>query len=575
MSQTKVVELENRGKVQLKQTDHVATGGEGSIYRPLPDTIIKIYSDTAKMIRDGMPEKLRLLSGIKHPFIVSPQGLVFQNQKPIGYYMKFEEGEPLVRVFTTSFRQREHFTDTHAITLVDGMKTTVETAHNHQAVLVDANEFNWLVSHNRKIVEPRVIDVDSWAIRHWKPSVIMPSIKDWHTQGFNDDSDWFAFAVVSFQIFTGIHPYKGMLAGYKPNDIETRMKKNCSVFSKGVRLNSAVRDFTCIPDRLLEWYEAVFQNGLRTVPPSPRDTVVKTPKAALTRKTIVGSTSVLLIDKLFDGINDTPLEVYPSGVVRMSSGRLINLSTGVTYKKMISHPCEIISTEYGMLFGEVGLAGELSFSLLQKDGEVIPLTTHLKGKALFRFQNRLFVVGGQGLTEVKVKQLGKPMLVSSTQWSVMLNSTQWFDGVGVQDALGATYLIAPFDEAACQYVHAPELNGKKIVSAMAGTRYIAVVVLDAMGSYKKYEFIFDKEYKQYSLRIADLASPDINMALLPKGVCATISEDGKLAITVPTNGQEKIVSDTHIKTAFMLANWENRVVFMYGNQVWSLALKSA
>lgn len=569
------IELENRGVLTLQPKDYVVSGGEGAIYKPSTDTIIKLYHDTQKMRHDGMPQKLSLLSQINHPFIVNPKGLVYEHQAPIGYYMKFEEGENLAKVFTTAYRQRENFTDKDAIMLVDGMRTAVKVAHDHKAVLVDANELNWLVAKNKKTVEPRLIDVDSWKISTWDASVIMLSIRDWHTKGFNEGSDWFSLAVVTFQIFTGIHPYKGGLDGFKTNDIESRMKANKSVFTPGVRLNSAVRDFGCIPVPLLEWYESVFQQGDRTEPPSPKAISNKTPKPAVVKRVVVANNGkgLVITEVIYDGVNDTPIQVFPCGIIRMASGQLVDLLTKKAFTKTVQGNCEVISTPYGYLLAEIAADGNCSFTLLLKDGSAVDLAIMIKAHRFMRYQNRLFVVGTIGLTEVTVRQGAKPMLVTLNTWQILLNSTTWFDGVGLQDALGAVFFVAPFSEKSCVFLRVPELDKKKVVDAKAGTRYIVATTIDnATGLYTRYEFVMDKEYKTYSVTATPVSTPDLNISILPKGVNATIVDDGQLVISVPVNGSVSNVNDSKIESAFILSNWENKVTFTNDKKVFSLAL---
>ncbi|WP_157790122.1 hypothetical protein, partial [Bradyrhizobium japonicum] len=65
------VTLEGRGVVTLREADYVASGGEGAIYRT-GQTGVKLYTDTAKMARDGVAEKIKLLAGLKHSGIVAP-----------------------------------------------------------------------------------------------------------------------------------------------------------------------------------------------------------------------------------------------------------------------------------------------------------------------------------------------------------------------------------------------------------------------------------------------------------------------------------------------------------------------
>ncbi len=175
--QQKVI-LENRGSLVLRPNNYITSGGEGAIYG-IKDIIIKVYFNPARMIKDNLADKIRNLSRFKHRFIVAPRGLVFNaRQQPIGFYMTWVQGEHLPRVFTNAFWRKRNFNAQKARMLVNGMYETVEAAHNYGAIMVDANELNWLVKLNKHTVEPRVIDVDSWAIGSWQPSVIMPSIRD-------------------------------------------------------------------------------------------------------------------------------------------------------------------------------------------------------------------------------------------------------------------------------------------------------------------------------------------------------------------------------------------------------------
>ena len=167
------------------------------------------------------------------------------------------------------------------------------------------------------------------------------------------------------------------------------------------------------------------------------------------------------------------------------------------------------------------------------------------------------------------------MLVTLNTWQFMFNSTKWYEGVGVQDALGAMFLITPFGEKSCEYVRVHELDNKKVTSAIAGNRYVVAVVLDSnTGEYSKYEFIFDSEYKSYTLKIFAIHDAELNIALLPKGVCASIEDDGKLKITVPVNGNESVIADSRIETSFTLGNWENKVVYIDDKKVWSISMKA-
>ncbi len=568
------VTLEGRGSLTIRPaSDHIATGGEGSAYR-IGDTVVKIYTDPQKMRRDDMAGKIRLLSTLQHPSIIAPQGVVLGlHGEPIGYAMAFAEGEPLPRLFTNDFRTREGFTDKDVVTLAEGMRQTVQFAHEHQAVLVDANELSWIAKlRGKNGPEPRIIDVDSWAIGRWPATVIMPSIRDWHTGSFDERSDWFAWGVVTFQLFTGIHPYKGVLQGFDRKDLIGRMKANASVFAPGIRLNQAVRDFSIIPAPLYNWYEATFEQGERSEPPSPLATGAPTAKQARIGRVVTTAIGTLVYDKVFDGGSDAVVRMFPSGAVLTRSGRLVDVSSLRQLGMPLSREGEVVKKEGGWLKAD-WKDGRVGFSFVTNSQTEVSLSLPLHIYRYLRFENRLFVVTDAGLSEVEVRMLDKPILSIGSTWGIMRNAVRWYEGIGIQDTMGAMYLIVPFGDTSCAHVRVRELDGLKLVSAKAGERFVSVVALDATGTYRKFEITFSEEYRTYRLWEGVADNPELNIAMLPKGVCATIVEDGELTIFVPTSGATKKVTDKHITTDMMLSHWENRVVYLAGGEVWQVRLK--
>lgn len=569
------VVLEKRGPLTLRQGDYVTSGGEGSIYRA-SRTIVKLYTDPKKMQRDNIPDKIKLLSAINHKYIVAPKGLVFSvNGKPIGFYMSFIKGEPLPRIFTNDFRKREGFNDEDAKILTDRMRETVQFAHDKGATLVDANELNWIAVLRRvSKPEPHVIDVDSWAIDRWGATVIMPSIKDWHTRDFNKLSDWFSWGIITFQVFTGIHPYKGKLDGFRPGELERRMKENYSVFTSGVKLNHAVRDFTCIPGPLFDWYVAVFQEGERSIPPSPFETgIIRAVEAVKVLRAVITATGVLVFEKLFSEPNDPAIRIWTCGVILLKSGKLIDLASKRKIGSLSSPDSKVVEVQNGWLIAD-WVNGRLQCSYVSKTSlQTTSLNLPIQGRQLLRYENRLFIVTERGLTEIILKIIGKPIVSVGHTWGVMINATRWFDGLGIQDTLGATYIVAPFSEKSCAQIRVPELDNLNPIIAKAGNRFITIIAMDKGGIYHKLELTFDSEYKSYKIWQGQTDSPELNIAILPKRVCATIVDDGELDIFVPSSGAVNKIQDKQITADMILANWDNKVVYIQNGQIWKIHMK--
>jgi hypothetical protein len=344
--------LDGRGPLTLRETDYVTTGGEGSIYKTGP-TIVKLYTDVDKMQRDGMPEKIKALAQLQHNGIVAPQGLVLDEHKqPVGFFMPFVEGEPMSRVFVSDFRARTGFGDRDAMDLTASMHEIVAYAHSKKALMVDANELNWLVSYTKGTpAGATVIDVDSWAVGRWPATVIMPSIRDWNAKTFSPTTDWFAWGVVAFQVFTGIHPFKGKMDGYKPGDLVQRMKDNASVFGAGVRLPHSVRDFACIPGPLLDWFQATFQQAARSAPPSPRDTS-KPAKAAQIMRAVTTATGGLVFEKLFERAGDPAVRIWANGAIRLRPGASWISTTGMNVVSNSTPASEVVKCSTGWLVAD-------------------------------------------------------------------------------------------------------------------------------------------------------------------------------------------------------------------------------
>jgi hypothetical protein len=522
------------------------------------------------MLREGIVDKISLLAKLSHPYVVAPRGVVEDSRgQPIGWFMDYAAGEPIARAFTNDWRQQYRFGDREASVAAARMAEVVRYAHDHGAVMADANELNWvLVTGGKNGVEPRCLDVDSWAIGRWPARAIMPSIRDWHTPKITDMTDWFAWGVVSFQLYTGIHPYKGTLAGYRPGELERRMRDNASVFAPGVRLNRAVRDFSCIPGPLLDWYEATFQAGTRTEPPSPQAAAKVKRQIHAPRVTLVAK-GALQFESLYKG-GDEPVRIFECGIVLLSSGKLFDLASG---RIVGTAPlgAEIVRVEGGWLVAALE-NGKVVATLISTNLTTEPVTSQIAATGLLQAAGRLFATGF-GLTELTLMRFSRPVLAAGQTWGA-LASTVWFSGVGLQNTLGSVHLILPYGDNACAHLRVPELDGRRVITARAGHRFVSLVVLDKDGVYRKLELSIDRDYRSYSTWTADTDTPELNLAILPRGVAATVVRDGELVIFVPSNGDTKRVADSRATTTIKLANWNNTVIATDGGTVWKISLQA-
>jgi hypothetical protein len=566
------VTLVGRGPLVLRESNYVTSGGEGAIY-VAGNTVIKIYADKRKMVRDGMAEKIRALSAIKHPSIVAPAGIVTDDKSsdPIGFHMPLVSGEPLPRAFTADFRARTGFADAAAAGVAHVMWDATRCAHDHGAVMVDANEFNWLLDDRHFF--PRVIDVDSWAIARWPATVIMPSIRDWRAKSFDAMTDWFSWGIVAFQVFTGIHPYKGRLDGYKPGDLERRMRDGASVFAPGVRLPQSARDPSRIPGPLLDWFRDEFQDGGRSAPPDPLDVSKKAPTAAKVMRTVVGDASGLVHEKVFAAIRPV-VRVWPCGAALLDNGEVVDMA-GRDGPRIggLGPGGEVVRADGGWLLAHCS-AGKASLWWSAR-GEFAPINLDLAARALFRSGDRLFVVTESELVEVAARgtSSGPPVAMIGQRWGVRPNATRWFDGVAVQDVLGAAFLVLPTKAGIIQ-ARATELDGLTPIAGVGSDRFACIVASDRTGAYRRVEFAFDASGSPAKAPwIGPNDGPDLNMVAMPSGAVATVVEDGEIVIFVPANGNVRKVQDAGIATNVRLSRWGTKVVYLCDGAVWWVRTK--
>ena len=110
------------------------------------------------------------------------------------------------------------------------------------------------------------IDTDSYKTKSYNATAIMESIRDRHSSSFNTNTDWFSWAIITFQMFIGIHPFKGKHPKF--SNLDERMMNNVSVLNSSVSIPKLCASFDVIPQAYREWYKAVFEDGKRVPPPS-------------------------------------------------------------------------------------------------------------------------------------------------------------------------------------------------------------------------------------------------------------------------------------------------------------------
>lgn len=503
--------------LNLEERFFLAEGGEGKVYAR-GSTVYKIYLDPAKMIPLG---KIGELQGISKPNILAPKDVLFQGQMPVGFTMDWvKDSIPMCKLFTNDFRTRFGVTQDQVVALVEHMARDIDYIHSKKCLMVDGNEMNYLVDPTFKT--PYFIDVDSWQTPSHPATAIMASIKDHHTRGFNEGSDWFGFAVVALQLLIGIHPYKGRHPNFKLGDMVGRMQANASVFGKDVSLPAAVRPFDMIPTAYREWFMRVFERGERLEPPTIAGSFVKAVRIHV--PTEHGKTFVLTLHATFSDL-----------IVRWTNGHVI---TG-SYKPLDT---EAVHTNFGnsvLVFiqdQQLVLNGPMDRN--------IPCQIAAESKMVVG--NSIFVKFEDKIMEVEVQELGsKEVPTLRSAYSVMPYSTQLWNGMVTMNALGKTILMVPYKtkqgQSAMYQAPCPELDGWQILEAKHEGG-VAILTATQNGQYSNFVLKFETNFaKHLVISREDGVSPHApNFVTLPNGTCIQITEEDEVRIFSAAIGKDKV-----------------------------------
>ena len=516
--------------VALTEKDYKASGGQGVVYCK-DGLAYKIYHDPSKMISVA---KIQELAVLKDPHILGPiEPLLDPNtNKPLGFTMQYIDGtEFLCKIFTKSFRDSRGISPQDIVEMVSEMQKTLGYIHSQKILVVDYNELNFLLDKDLKIVFH--IDVDSWQTPHHPANALMDSVRDRTVVhgNFTELSDWFSFAVVTFQMYVGVHPYKGFHPNFGPAEWSKRMDQNQSVFEKGVKLPPSCQNFSVIPKKHLDWYKAVFMKGERSIPPFAEEVLLSVPTGRL-----VSSKGQFTVELVHD-YGSTIRKVF-----FLNSKQFVVLSSAIyqgtdkvfDFKKPIDKtPFELVD-----VLGEDPLMcylinGKVSFFDLNKN-----LISTIDSETMMEAHGLVYTVLNGDLIENSFERLGK--VIHRTQVvSSLCPSYRVFPGVVVQDDFMKCHLAIPYEKGFCANIHVTELDGARIVDARhEGT--VTLLMVENKGEYWKYTLYHNHNYSRYTLKASRTDLYALNIVGLPNGLHVMADNDKVSVFSDQVSGRDLV-----------------------------------
>ena len=475
----------------------------------------------------------------------------------------------LCQLFPRAFRQRNNLTPELSLRLVRQLQTGVSHIHSRGILIVDLNEMNFLVSTDFR--ELYFIDVDSYQTPSFPATVLMESVRDRHVKTFSSDSDWFSFAVVSFQMFVGIHPFKGTYTAFQhlPDNatkLDERMRANISVLHQGVSVPAACLPFSVIPPNYLDWYRAVFEQGRRLPPPETVQAVI-----ALVGPTVTHA----IASRRFEvhEVREFDSEIIWHDGVITATERSVYFN-GRQYARPPFDVKLVVTPRRQHLIAAYHDGAQLRFHDLTSDRAI---ETQIEGEEVMLSHGQLYIKQHEHIFAVDFVELPNNTLLGlRAVANVMMRSTLMFEGVAIQNLLGANYASIPSFGGGCHQVRVSELDGAQIVNAKL-YRNVLVVVVTIAGRYDKFVFRFARDFDSYDVRtLSDVATSDIEFTVLDTGVVLHLVDDEKLEVFASVKDSTKLslFADDVLKDDLKLFHTGKQALMAKGRKLYKFKLST-
>jgi len=555
------------GEISLTKNDFIASGGEGSVYSK-GSTAYKIYNEPKKMI--AVP-KIKELSVINDPKVIRPLNILLDSKgKEVGYTMRYvKDTYALCQLFTKSFKDRSNLDYSTISKLIQGMKETISSIHSSGVLIVDLNEMNFLVDKDFK--EVYFIDVDSYQTKSFKATALMESVRDRHAIKFTEGSDWFSFAVVSFQLFMGIHPFKGKYAPEVSISFDQRMVKNISVFNKDVSIPKLCPSFDVIPKSYREWYFKTFEEGFRGEPPADISKAYVMFNLKDNHKLV---SDVKFIINEIQEFSDEVIHYLES-----NSGYLVKLKNGSIHYGSTVHGTDKDSvfalTQKNSFAIEtyIGSSNLLNFYNISLKKYLTVGNATTLASAIMSYGGRVYALSERNILEIQFS--GNQEMIASPKvvGSVLEKATKMYDGLVIQNLLGTNYASVFPSPGMCYQIELKELSDQKIVEARFDSR-VLMVIASKDGVYNKFIYKLSSSYQVSDLRkIENITILSLNFVCLPNGVVAHINDKENLELFTLATQEIKEIESESISSNMKLYKNGTNVYFTRDNVLYSLRTK--
>lgn len=558
-----IIYLENSTKISLNDSNYIGGGGQGKVYAK-GSTAYKIYHDPQKMIDKA---KIKELSLISNSNIYAPINLIYDNSNiNIGFSMPYKSDLLfLCWLFNKGYKLQNSINESHINSLIIKMREILIYMHSNKFLVGDHNEMNILITPDFK--EPIYIDTDSYQTPSFPCTAIMDTVRDRLVPfgQFSAKTDWFGYAIVTFQIYTGFHPYQCVNDSYSRRDVKAlkMMDDNISIFHKTSKLPKNGIDLNIIPKNLRNWYKDVFENKIRTEPPIPNDITYL--NVAPTNH-IISSNTIEITNIL--SLNSTIKDMI------IIDNNIFCITKNDIFKNG-KHFCNIIQNQkYGILqvlhSSEIIIAKQEN-SIVSFYNELgIKISEIKNDKDMISFNNCIYTTNdGKLICNIFAKTINTTYHDAKFIGNINKSNYNIWSGLITQSCNNTIWLILFTDIFKTLEINIPELNNHRIIQAkynQSSTLKVACLITEFKNKYYKNLIQFSKHNIYSFLSEECLSNENASLTILNNNIGITLLSDEKIELFLNIN-HKQIILDPPIDSSLKLFNDGVRLLAINNNNV--------
>jgi hypothetical protein len=393
----------------------------------------------------------------------------------------------------------------------------------------------------------------------------MPTVQDMTVPmgHFDENTDWYSWAVVIFQLYMGIHPYKGRHPNYTAKDFEKRVKDKISVFNNDVDIPATASDFSVIPKMHLDWFKEVFEKGHRSVPP----TIGMVNAFVSHVAKVVNSSDVFIIEDYFK-ITDTITKIFNFKEVLyiLSKDKVTDFQSGVEHvHQNLVALCEVLNRDPVLV-----IKNGKTLEFKETTGRAVGTIAYERG---FFLNGACYTIANGQMIENTFKEYKNIQHLTRVCDNINPMSYLVFDGFVVNDIVGSVYLSIPYTIGYCASTRVPELDGRRIVDGKYMQK-VAILMTELAGKYDRVIINFNDKHDKYDIQIEnDVDIHDINFTVLPNGITMNIFSDERVELFQRISTQVKQVTNPPFNATNTLYQHLGKIIYIDGNMVKKTTMK--